>query len=115
LDLGNFLPEDDSLQGKEGFVYRMHGGFCLETQAYPDSINQPNFPQDSVLRPGSNMIKSFQTVIFYHHYFCSKFKLFLFQLSYKFGNLIMINFRSNLRSSGFLQVSLRAEGLRILN
>ena len=32
-------------------MYRYHGGFCLETQKFPDSINQPNFP-DCVLRPG---------------------------------------------------------------
>jgi aldose 1-epimerase len=28
-----------------------HGGLCLETQHYPDSVNQPKFP-DTVLRPG---------------------------------------------------------------
>ncbi len=27
------------------------GGFCLETQGFPDSINQPGFPS-VVLRPG---------------------------------------------------------------
>lgn len=48
---GNFIPADDSLKGKDGAVYRKHGGFCLETQKFPDSINQPNFP-DSVVRPG---------------------------------------------------------------
>ena len=50
--LGNFIPTDDSLKGKAGSVYRMHSGFCLETQAFPDSVNQPNFPEDSILRPG---------------------------------------------------------------
>jgi aldose 1-epimerase len=30
----------------------MHSGFCLETQAFPDSINQPDFPEDTILRPG---------------------------------------------------------------
>ena len=29
-----------------------HGGLCLETQHYPDSINQPSFPS-VVLRPGT--------------------------------------------------------------
>jgi len=48
---GNFVPTDDSLVGKEGAVYRKHGGFCLETQKFPDSINQPTFP-NSVVRPG---------------------------------------------------------------
>jgi len=48
---GNFIPTDDSLTGKEGAVYRKHGGFCLETQKFPDSINQSNFPS-CVVRPG---------------------------------------------------------------
>jgi len=48
---GNFIPANDSLKGKEGAVYRKHGGFCLETQKFPDSVNQPNFP-NSVVRPG---------------------------------------------------------------
>lgn len=46
---GNFL---DGTRGKAGATYNKHGGFCLETQNYPDAINQPTFP-DSVLRPGS--------------------------------------------------------------
>jgi aldose 1-epimerase len=28
-----------------------HGGICLETQHYPDSVNRPNFPS-AILRPG---------------------------------------------------------------
>ncbi len=28
-----------------------HGGFCLETQHYPDSVNHPDFPS-TILRPG---------------------------------------------------------------
>jgi len=47
----NFVPTDDSLVGKGGAVYRKHGGFCLETQKFPDSINQPAFPS-CVVRPG---------------------------------------------------------------
>lgn len=46
---GNFL--DGSMVGKGGAVYKKHGGLCLETQHYPDSINKPNFPS-CVLRPG---------------------------------------------------------------
>ncbi|MDR1470859.1 MAG: galactose mutarotase [Spirochaetaceae bacterium] len=38
---GNFL---DGLRGKLGSVYGKHGGFCLETQHFPDSPNQPAFP-----------------------------------------------------------------------
>jgi len=48
---GNFVPTDESLRGKEGAIYKKHGGFCLETQKFPDSINQPNFPS-CVVRPG---------------------------------------------------------------
>ncbi len=46
---GNFL--DGSLIGKSGRPYHRRNGFCLETQHYPDSVNQPNFPT-TILRPG---------------------------------------------------------------
>jgi len=46
---GNFL--DGSVIGKNGCAYRQHSGFCLETQHFPDSINQPRFPS-VILRPG---------------------------------------------------------------
>jgi aldose 1-epimerase len=39
---GNFL--DGTLTGKSGKVYQKRMGFCLETQHYPDSPNQPKFP-----------------------------------------------------------------------
>ncbi|WP_224995360.1 aldose epimerase family protein [Cesiribacter sp. SM1] len=45
---GNFL--DGSLSGK-GFTYGHRTGFCLETEHYPDSPNQENFPSVT-LRPG---------------------------------------------------------------
>ena len=38
------LPADGSLAGKGGAVYQKHAGLCLETQGFPNSINQPNFP-----------------------------------------------------------------------
>jgi aldose 1-epimerase len=46
---GNFL--DGTLVGTGGRVYRQSDGFALETQHYPDSPNQPDFPS-TVLRPG---------------------------------------------------------------
>lgn len=46
---GNFL--DGTNIGKKGIPYEYRTGFCLETQHFPDSINQPNFPS-TVLRPG---------------------------------------------------------------
>ncbi len=46
---GNFL--DGTITGKDGIVYRHRYGFCLETQHYPDSPNQPDFPS-TILRPG---------------------------------------------------------------
>jgi aldose 1-epimerase len=46
---GNFL--DGTLTGKGGVVYQQHHGFCLETDHFPDSPNQPKFPS-VVLRPG---------------------------------------------------------------
>ena len=46
---GNFL--DGSLTGKSGRRYPHRSGFCLETQHFPDSPNQPAFPS-TLLRPG---------------------------------------------------------------
>jgi aldose 1-epimerase len=46
---GNFL--DGTLTGKNGHVYKQRYGFCLETQHFPDSPNQPAFPS-TILRPG---------------------------------------------------------------
>lgn len=46
---GNFL--DGTITGKAGKVYVHRGGFCLETQHYPDSPNQPAFPT-TTLKPG---------------------------------------------------------------
>jgi aldose 1-epimerase len=46
---GNFL--DGTITGKAGHVYKRRTGFCLETQHYPDSPNQPNFPS-TILKPG---------------------------------------------------------------
>jgi aldose 1-epimerase len=49
LYTGNFL--DGSVVGSGGKPYEKRGGFCLETQHYPDSPNQPAFP-NTILRPG---------------------------------------------------------------
>ncbi len=46
---GNFL--DGSFAGTSGRAYAHRSGFCLETQHFPDSPNQPAFP-NTVLRPG---------------------------------------------------------------
>ncbi len=58
---GNFL--DGSLTGR-GRVYHRRTGFCLETQHFPDSPNQPNFPS-VVLNPGQE----------YHHTTIYKFSV----------------------------------------
>jgi aldose 1-epimerase len=42
---------DETVIGKRGHVYRERYAFCLETQHYPDSPNQPAFPS-TILRPG---------------------------------------------------------------
>lgn len=34
----------DSIPGKNGAVYNKCEGFCLETQFYPNSVNEPTFP-----------------------------------------------------------------------
>ncbi|HWL50307.1 MAG TPA: aldose epimerase family protein [Acidimicrobiia bacterium] len=46
---GNFL--DGTLIGTSGKTYRQSYGFALETQHFPDSPNQPDFPS-TVLAPG---------------------------------------------------------------
>jgi aldose 1-epimerase len=46
---GNFL--DGRITGKSGRVYRHRFGLCLETQHFPDSPNQPEFPS-TILAPG---------------------------------------------------------------
>lgn len=45
---GNFL---DGITGKHGAKYGKHAGLCLETQGFPNAINQPNFPS-VVIEPG---------------------------------------------------------------
>ncbi len=46
---GNFL--DGSTAGKDGVRYPRRSGFCLETQAFPNSVNCPEYPQ-AVLHAG---------------------------------------------------------------
>ncbi|XOV93484.1 MAG: aldose epimerase family protein [Bacteroidota bacterium] len=59
---GNFL--DGTLTGKDGIAYQYRTGLCLETEHYPDSPNQPDFPS-VVLNPGetynTTTIYSFST------------------------------------------------------
>ncbi|MBT9395537.1 galactose mutarotase [Hymenobacter sp. NST-14] len=49
---GNFL--DGTLKGASGQTYGKHAGFCLETQHFPDSPNQPKFPS-TILKPGQTL------------------------------------------------------------
>lgn len=46
---GNFL--NGSVTGKEGITYQKRSALCLETEHFPDSPNQPDFPSVE-LRPG---------------------------------------------------------------
>ena len=46
---GNFL--DGTIKGKGGHVYALRNGLCLETQHFPDSPNQKDFPS-TILQPG---------------------------------------------------------------
>jgi aldose 1-epimerase len=55
---GNFLKNEP---GKNGHTYVHRGGFCLETQHYPDSPNHANFPT-TVIRPG----ETFTSKTVYH-------------------------------------------------
>ncbi len=54
LYTGNFL--DGSIKGRGGVACGRHAAFCVETQAFPNAINEPRFPS-CVLRPGET----------YHH------------------------------------------------
>jgi len=49
---GNFL--DGSFPAKLGHVYQHRHGFCLETQHFPDSPNQPAFPS-VIVAPGETL------------------------------------------------------------
>lgn len=64
---GNFLAkdqfEDPNPAGKGGDVYPYRSACCLETQRFPDSPNQPDFPSP-VLMPGET----------YHHLMIHKFR-----------------------------------------
>ncbi|MEZ4660326.1 MAG: hypothetical protein R2911_22430 [Caldilineaceae bacterium] len=55
---GNMMPE--KIVGKGGNVYPRRGGLCLETQNFPNAVNQPGFPSP-VLRPGEGYA---QTTVF---------------------------------------------------
>lgn len=53
LYTGNFIKGTE--QGKSGFIYDKHSAFCLETQHYPNSPNQPNFPS-TILMEGEEYL-----------------------------------------------------------
>ncbi len=57
---GNFM--DGSHSGK-GAKHEQHSAFCLETQAFPDSINKPDWAKHAVLKPGET----------YHHIMIHRF------------------------------------------
>ncbi len=57
LYTGDYLG--GNTKGKQGRVYKPRDGFCLETQFYPDSPNQANFPS-TVLVP--NKVYSHQSI-----------------------------------------------------
>lgn len=57
LYTGNFLEGD---LGKNGHHYERRTGFCLETQFFPNSINEPNF-----VRPVTEAGENYQTQTIY--------------------------------------------------
>jgi aldose 1-epimerase len=50
---GNYL--DGKTTGK-GVAYGKHGGLCLETQKFPNSINVPAWAKDMILEPGVSYV-----------------------------------------------------------
>lgn len=55
---GNFISGS---AGKDGVSYEPRTGFCLETQYYPNSINEPGFPSP-ILKKGDR----YETTTIYH-------------------------------------------------
>jgi aldose 1-epimerase len=55
---GNFMQSKNKMKG--GIADEFRTAFCLETQHFPDSPNQPSFPS-TVLEPG----KTYQTTSIY--------------------------------------------------
>jgi galactose mutarotase-like enzyme len=47
---GNFLNDTP---GKDGAKYQRHQSVCLETQSYPNAVNEPNFPNPWIM-PGQS-------------------------------------------------------------
>jgi aldose 1-epimerase len=56
LYTGNFL---EGSPGKRGGTYAKHGGFCLETELFPDSPHRPDFPS---ARLGAGEVWAHETV-----------------------------------------------------
>lgn len=52
---GNYL--DGTEPGKGGAAYPFRGGLCLETQRFPDSVNQRAFPS-AILHPGQTFLST---------------------------------------------------------
>ncbi len=46
-----YTPPVLNVEGKGGEVYRDYGGFCFETQHFPDAVHQPGFGS-TILRAG---------------------------------------------------------------
>ncbi|WP_343210112.1 aldose epimerase family protein [Anaerolentibacter hominis] len=53
---GNFL--NGTAKGKNGYYHPRRSGLCLETQLYPDSINQPAFPSCVVTKDSPQNFKT---------------------------------------------------------
>lgn len=47
---------DVPVPGLDGRRYGPYAGLCLETQIWPDAVNQPDFPE-AVLRPGERLVQ----------------------------------------------------------
>uniref|UniRef100_A0A6N2L874 Aldose 1-epimerase n=1 Tax=Salix viminalis TaxID=40686 RepID=A0A6N2L874_SALVM len=46
-----FTSNTLNVKGKGGFMYKPHGGLCVVTEGFPDSVNHPNFPSQ-IVNPG---------------------------------------------------------------
>ncbi|MGI6070809.1 MAG: aldose epimerase family protein [Blautia sp.] len=57
---GNYIIQE---HGKNGALYEKRAGFCLETQQFPNAVNQPEFPSP-VVKAGT----LYQTLTIYRFY-----------------------------------------------
>ena len=54
LRKGNSLPNwtQKAIVGKNGALYKQHGGFSMKSQMFPNAVNTPSYGLKTILNPG---------------------------------------------------------------